>query len=341
MRSSVYTLVCVAAGLTLSELPAVPGAPLSLSAEQRDGPGEMTVAADGSGQFRTVQEAVDAAPAGTPRRPTTIHIKPGVYKERLSVPREKRFLHLVGESPATTVITYDLYATLPGPDGKPIGTFRTPTTRIAADDLTAENLTFENSAGPRGQALAMRVDSDRVVFRNCRFLGWQDTLLANHGRHYFRDCYIAGAVDFIFGSATAFFENCRIHCTGKGYITAASTPVDQPYGFVFSHCRITGESPAVKTYLGRPWRDFANVIFLNTKMSDVVRPEGWNNWNSTDRYKTARYAEFHSAGPGANPSARVAWAKQLTAAEARSLTAKKVLAGTDAWDPAGHAGPRR
>jgi pectinesterase len=222
---------------------------------------------------------------------------------------------------------------MPGPDGREIGTFRTASTVIDADDFTAENLTFENSAGPVGQALAIRVEGDRVVFRNCRFLGWQDTILENRGRHYYRDCYIAGHVDFIFGGATAFFEKCHIHCLKNGYITAASTPDIQPFGFVFSACRITGETPGVRTYLGRPWRIHASTIFLNAQMGEVVRPEGWHNWNKAEAERTARYCEFHSTGPGAHPGERVRWARQLSAEEAKSITVQRVLGGADGWTP--------
>src|SRR6266850_286960 len=230
---------------------------------------ELVVAADGSARYKTVQEAVMAVPAGSATNPVIIRIKPGVYKELIYVQREKRFFKLIGENAEKKVLTYDLNANLIGKDGKPIGTFRTPSTMIDADDFTAENITFENSAGPVGQALAIRIEGDRVVFRNCRFLGWQDTILANRGRHYFQNCYIAGHVDFIFGGASAFFENCHIHCLRNGYITAASTPAEQQFGFVFSHCKITGETPEVKTYLGRPWRDFASAAFLSTEMSEV------------------------------------------------------------------------
>src|SRR5262249_15692349 len=173
----------------------------------------------------------------------------------------------------------------------------------------------------------------RIVFRNCRFLGWQDTILLNRGRQYFENCYITGHVDFIFGAATAFFENCHIHILRDGYITAASTPPQQQFGFVFSHCKITGESAPVRTYLGRPWRPFASTVFLLTEMSEVIRPEGWNNWNQPEREKTARYAEFGNTGPGANNSARVKWAKQLTGAEAKIITLERVLAGADNWNP--------
>ncbi len=202
-----------------------------------------------------------AIPSGRPANPVVIHIKPGVYKELIYIQHEKRFFKLVGEDPEKTVLTFNLHANMTGLDGKPIGTFRTPSTVIDADDVTVENITFENSAGPVGQALAVRVEGDRVVFRNCRFLGWQDTIFINRGRQYFENCYITGHVDFIFGAATAFFERCHIHCLRDGYITAASTPDNQPYGFVFSHCKITGETPSVKTYLGRPWRDYSVRCF--------------------------------------------------------------------------------
>ena len=296
-------------------------------------PVELVVAADGSAKYKSVQEAVMAVPAGSPDSPVVIRIKPGTYKELIYVQREKRFFRFVGEDAARTVLTYDLNANLTGLDGKPIGTFRTPSTQIDADDFTAENITFENSAGPVGQAVAVRVDGDRVVFRHCRFLGWQDTLLLNRGRQYFEDCYVAGHVDFIFGAATVFFERCHIHCLRDGYVTAASTPDDQPFGFVFSHCKITGESPSVKTYLGRPWRAYSAVIYLNTEMSEVVRPEGWHNWNFPEREKTARYAEFASTGPGAPTRARVKWARQLKRSEAKAVTVEKVLGGADGWNP--------
>jgi pectinesterase len=294
----------------------------------------LVVAADGSGQFTNVQAAINAVPQNTgPTNWCVILVKPGIYKELIYVQREKHFVRLLGEDPAKTVLTYDLHANLPGPDGKPISTFRTPSTVIDADDFTAENLTFQNSAGPQGQALAVRLDGDRVIFRNCRFLGWQDTIFCDRGRHYFENCYIAGAVDFIFGGATEFYEHCHLHCLGNGYITAASTPADQPFGYVFSHCQITGENPEVKTYLGRPWRAFASVTFLNTDMSGVVRPVGWDNWRDPAREKTARYAEFNSTGAGADSSTRAQWATQPTQPQAEAVTVKKVLGGSDDWDP--------
>ncbi len=292
---------------------------------------DATVAPNGDGQFNSIQAAIMAAPPGLPSaaRPWVISVKPGVYKELIYVQRERRFIKLVGEDPQTTIITFNLHANMIFFDSKPLGTFRTPTVQVDGDGFGAENITFENSAGPVGQALALRVDGDQVSFKNCRFLGWQDTILLNRGRQYFEHCYIAGHVDFIFGAATAFFEGCQIHVLKDGYITAASTPETQPYGFVFSNCRITGE-PGVKTYLGRPWRGFAQTVFLNTEMSEAVRPVGWHNWTGPEREKTARYGEFGSTGAGANEAARVAWARKLSGAEAQSITHAKVLGD---WNP--------
>ena len=233
------------------------------------------VAADGSAQYRTVQEAINAAPQSTDANHRwVIFVKAGTYHELVYVQREKRFVALVGEDPARTIVTYGLKASDLGLDGQPIGTFRTPTMYVDADDFSAENLTIQNDAGPVGQALAIRVDGDRVVFRNCRFLGWQDTMLLDRGRQYIEDSFIAGHVDFIFGGATAFFERAHVHAWRDGYLTAASTPAEQPFGFVFANGQITGDSPNVKTYLGRPWRDFAQVTFLNTRMTDVIRAAG-------------------------------------------------------------------
>ncbi len=292
----------------------------------------LFVAADGSAPFKSVQAAIMAVPMGTRENPVVIHIAPGTYKELIYLQREKQFFKLIGANPTNTILTFDLDAGITNAEGKPIGTFKTPSTTIDADDFTAENITFENSAGPVGQALAIRVDGDRAVFRHCRFLGWQDTILLNRGRQYFENCYIAGHVDFIFGAATAWFEKCRIHCLRDGYITAASTPVDVPFGFVFSNCKITGE-PGVKTFLGRPWRIYASTIYLNCEMSDVVRPEGWNDWKKPEAHTTMRYAEFNSSGDGASPTNRPDWTKQLNKPEAQKITVESVLGGPDGWNP--------
>jgi pectinesterase len=291
------------------------------------------VASDGSGQFRSIQEAINAAPqTSSATSPWTIRVRPGIYHEIVYVQREKHFVRLVGDDPSTTTITYGLYASLAGQDGKPIGTFHTPTLWIDADDFAVENLTVANSAGAVGQALALRLDGDRVSFLNCRFLGWQDTILANRGRHYFGRCAVQGAVDFIFGGATSYFDRCEIDCVGNGYITAASTPAGQPFGLVFSRCTISGPA-GVRTYLGRPWRPYAEVAFLNTQMSEVIRPAGWHNWNQPEREKTSRFAEFGSSGPGASPNERAPWSKTLPASEAAGISPESVLSGADHWKP--------
>ncbi len=297
---------------------------------------DAIVAADGSGQYTTVRAAIDAAPqlthAGAGR--WTIFVKTGTYREIVYIQREKRFIALVGEDAEKTILTFDLFNDYAAPDGKPLATFRTPTVILDADDFTIENLTIANTAGPKkGQALAIRVDGDRATFRRCRFLGFQDTLLVNRGRHYFEDCYIAGSTDFIFGGATAYFERCTLHALLSGYLTAASTPDFAPHGYVFRHCKITGESADVKTYLGRPWRDYAQTLFLFTEMSAHVHAAGWDNWKKPYAEKVSRYSEFGSTGPGANPAARAPWTKPLTESEARALTPQKVLAGADGWDP--------
>ncbi len=292
----------------------------------------LYVAADGSAKFKSVQAAIMSVPAANRDNPVIIHIAPGTYKELIYIQREKAFFRLIGDNPTNTILSFNLYAGITNAEGKPIGTFKTPSTTIDADDFTAENLTFENSAGPVGQALAIRVDGDRAAFRNCRFLGWQDTILINRGRQYFENCYICGHVDFIFGAATAWFEKCHIHCLRDGYVTAASTPQDVPFGYVFSNCKIDGED-GVKTFLGRPWRIYASVTYLNCEMSDVIRPQGWNDWNKPEAHTTARYAEFNSTGPGANPTNRPSWTKQLDKTEARKITMESVLSGADSWNP--------
>ncbi len=297
---------------------------------------DVVVAADGTGKYTSLQEAISAAPMRTGRgdSPWVIFVKRGTYRERIYVQRERGNIIVRGEEAAVTIVTYDQHANLPGPDGKPIGTFRTPTVQIDGDGMVWEDITLANSAGPVGQALALRADADRLVFRRCRFLGWQDTILVNRGRHYFEDCYIEGHVDFIFGAATAYFARCHIHCLKDGYITAASTPEGTAHGYVFADCRITGE-PGVKTWLGRPWRNFARTVFLRTAMTEVVRPGGWDNWGKRDAEQTTFYAEYGSTGPGANPAARVPWAKPLTADAAAKFTPPAVLAGADGWNPLG------
>jgi len=320
--------------LLLAGLAMGPGNAGGLRAQPRPR-ADAVVALDGSGQFTSVQDAINAAPMRTaatdPR--WVIAIKPGIYRERVYVQRERGNILLRGDDAVRTVITSNLHAGIPGPDGKPIGTFRTPTVQVDGDGFVAVNLTFANSAGPVGQALALRVDGDRVAFRKCRFLGWQDTVLVNRGRQVFEDCYIEGDVDFVFGGATAFFDHCAIHCLRDGWIAAPSTPQGAAHGMVFADCRITGAGGA-RTYLGRPWRNYAQAAFLRTEMASVVRPEGWHDWKKADAQRTVFFGEFASTGPGAEAGSRVPWARQLTAAEASALSMDRVIGGNDRWDPA-------
>jgi pectinesterase len=293
-------------------------------------PSRITVAADGSGDYKTVQDAVDAVRVSMP--PTTIHIKPGTYKGTIRVPNNKPLLTFEGEDAKTTILTGGLGAKMKDSGGKELGTFRTATVYLDADDFTAKNLTFENTAGPVGQALALSISGDRVMLKNCRLLGWQDTLYVARGRQYFADCFIEGNTDFIFGAGTSVFDHCEIHCTPKAsFITAASTPADRVFGFVFVRCAVTGDSK--DTYLGRPWRPHAATTFIDCELGANINPKGWDNWRNPENEKTARYAEYKSTGPGANPDARVAWSKQLTADEAAKYTPENIFAGPGAWSP--------
>jgi pectinesterase len=298
-------------------------------AEQRT----LVVAADGSGQFNTLQAAIDAVPDPNDS-PVLIRIKPGTYKQRIVVPKGKRFITIRGEGqdPSAVLITYDLHAkSILPPSTQPVGTTGSTSTLINADDFTAENVTFENPSGHIAQAVAVKTNGDRIIFRNCRFLGGQDTLYPNGHRTYFKDCYIEGRVDFIFGRAVAVFENCHIHSKNGGYVTAASTPQERPFGFVFINCKLTGEGE--KAFLGRPWKPYAAVAFIKCELGDHIRPEGWDNWRNPENEKTARYVEYKNTGPGADRSRRVAWSRELTDDEAAAYTVSNILGGADGWDP--------
>jgi pectinesterase len=330
--TAALTAALAAAGLTAMPLHAAPAAPKTLGTGNSDGPNDITVAADGSGQFQTLQAGIDAAPTGSPGSPTIIHIKPGTYHELIYVQREKRYVRLIGTDPATTVVTYGLYAGMTGLDGRPIGTFRTATATIDADDFTVENVTFRNSAGPVGQAVAVRIDGDKVAFRNCRFEGWQDTILDNRGRHDYDHCVVSGAVDFIFGGGTGLFDHCVItELRDKGGdITAPSTPEEQPFGLVFLHCRLMG-APGVKpgsTGLMRPWRQYGMSAFIDCTMDTCISARGWDAWGG--REKTCRAEEYGSVTPSGAPvdlSARSPWGHALTASEAAQYTPSHILGG--------------
>ncbi len=302
---------------------------------QNTGKNLLIVAQDGTGDFKTVQEAFNAVPLNNTKA-VLIRIKKGIYKEKLTLDSTKNHVTIMGEDAESTVLTYDDFSGKVTVGGTKLGTTTSTSTRIVANDFTAIDITFANSAGPVGQAVAMLVDGDKARFVNCRFLGFQDTLYPKREgtRQYYKNCYIEGTVDFIFGWAIAYFQNCRISSKlSGGYFTAASTPQGQAYGYVFNQCELDGESPEASIYLGRPWRDYAQTVFLNCNLSKVVKPEGWHNWDKPNAEKTAFYAEYRSKGAGANPKARVSWAKQLTAEEAKNYTVAQVLGGKDHWDP--------
>lgn len=292
---------------------------------------DFTVAQDGSGDFTTVQEAINAVPDFRKANRTTILIRKGNYKEKVIIPECKINLSLIGEDGA--VITYDDYASKLNRFGEEKSTSGSASCYIYAPDFIAENLTFENSAGPVGQAVACFVSGDRAIFRKCRFLGNQDTLYT-YGyptRQYYEDCYIEGTVDFIFGKATAVFNRCDIHSRGKGYVTAPATPQDSRYGYVFHDCRLTAADGVENVPLSRPWRPYAQAVFINCELGKHISPAGWDNWGKASNEQTVNYAEYNSKGPGANPTARAPYSRQLT--DPTPYAIPTVLAGNDGWNP--------
>ncbi|WNQ08936.1 pectinesterase family protein [Paenibacillus aurantius] len=292
----------------------------------------------GRGDYRTVTEAVAAVPDHSGER-TVIRIRDGEYFEKIRIPASKTNLSLIGESQEGTVLVYDDSVSKRHPDGSKMTVYESASTSVLAADFYAEKLTFANSASRgerRGQAPALQVEGDRAVFHQVSICGHQDTLYTpGAGRQFYENCYIEGTVDFIFGSATAYFTFCELHSITRhnGYVTAASTGEDQEFGYVMANCRLTSSAPKATVALGRPWRPYGSVYFINTWMDEHIRPEGWDNWRDPEREKTARYAEYGSSGPGASPSTRVGWAKTLDAEEAARLTAERVLGGKDGWQP--------
>lgn len=292
---------------------------------------DFVVAADGSADFTTVQAAINAVPALRSKR-TRIFIKNGIYKEKLLLPSTATNVCLVGESVSHTILSFDDYASRKNRFGEEMGTSASASFFVVGDGFEAENITFENAAGPVGQAVAVRIDGDRVKFTNCRFLGNQDTLYPHgkNSRQYYKNCYIEGTVDFIFGWSTAVFDSCQIFCKSPGYVTAASTEEQSPVGFVFRNCTIGGSAPAQSVYLGRPWRPFAKVIFIQCQLDEIIRPEGWHNWGKVSNEQTAYFAECQNTGPGADLSQRVNWAHALAEDCSDAYPLEKLLRG---WNP--------
>ncbi len=318
------------------------------AASQYDNPDTIVVARDGTGQFRSVTEAIEVCRAFMDYH-KVIYVKRGTYKEKLIIPQWLQNIEICGEDRDETIITYDDHANI-SMDGNfwpaelkqqltamgnrpTLGTFRSFTVRVDANDITLKNITIENNAARLGQAVALHTQGDRLRFVNCRFLGHQDTVYTGMGatRLFFDHCYIEGTTDFIFGPSTVWFEQCHIHCKANSYITAASTPKEIKYGYIFNRCNVTAAENVEKVYLGRPWRDYGYTLFMHCTLPQQIRPEGWHHWQK-EREQTARYLEFENEGPGAATDKRVPWSRQLTKKEAKEITPQNVFQRQDDWN---------
>jgi pectinesterase len=285
---------------------------------------------EGTTEFPTIQMALDHHPFPGPHGRVLIHIAPGVYHERLNITQNHSNITLIGmgKGPEDVVITNSLNAKEAG------GTFFTETVEVDGTGFEADNVTFENTAGNTGQAVAIVVRADRAVFKHCRFLGHQDTLFADYGRQYYVDSYIEGGVDFIFGDAAAVFDHDEIHSNGRGFLTAQSrTSANQDTGYVIVNSRVTSDPDVPSMFLGRPWRPYARVVFLRTELPANLNSAGWNNWGKTSNEQTAWFGEYENTGPGARPADWVSWSHRLTAAQARQFLPRNFLAGKDHWNP--------
>ncbi len=305
-----------------------------MAAGPYDNPDTLVVARDGTGQFRTVNEAVEVCRAFMEYH-KVILVKSGTYKEKVVIPSWLDNIEILGEDVNTTVITYDDHANIRLESiGKGMGTFRTYTVKVEGNDITLKNITIENNSARLGQAVALHTEGDRLKVVGCRLLGHQDTVYTGKAgtRIYFAGCYIEGTTDFIFGPSTAWFEDCTIHSKANSYVTAASTPKDVKYGYVFNRCRLTAESDIDKVYLGRPWRPYAYTLFMNCELGSHIVPAGWHNWGNKDNEQTARYLEYNNAGPGAATKERAAWSRQLTKKEVKELT-EHFFDRSDSWNP--------
>ncbi len=314
-----------------------------IAASKYDNPDTIVVARDGTGEFRSIDEAIEVCRAFMDYH-KVIYVKKGIYKEKLIIPSWLQNIEICGEDVEKTIITYDDHANIPRQiptlhgalqsPSKPMGTFRTYTLKIEGNDITLKNITIENNAARLGQAVALHTEGDRLIFVGCRFLGHQDTIYTGVAgtRLYFKDCFICGTTDFIFGPSTAWFESCTIESRSNSYVTAASTPKDQPFGYIFNNCKLTSTPQATKVFLGRPWRDYGYTLFMNCELGAHIRAEGWHHWEK-HREQTARYLEYNNHGAGADTKQRVTWSRQLSKKEAAHITLEKVFTKTETWTP--------
>ena len=324
MRKLLLSLVLVLAGTLAVN-----------AANKYDNPDTLFVARDGTAEFRNIDDAIEVCRAFMEYH-KVIFVKKGTYKEKLIVPSWLTNIEICGEDRDNTIITYDDHANvfIPGTDRK-MGTFRTYTVRVDGNDITFRNITIENNAARLGQAVALHTQGDRLTFVNCRILGNQDTVYTGgiNTRLYFKDCHIEGTTDFIFGPSTAWFENCTILSRTDSYITAASTPQNVEYGYVFNRCKIVAAEGVSKVYLGRPWRPYAYTLFMNCQLGKHILPVGWHNWSNTQNETTARYCEYDNHGEGAATKERAAWTRQLTRKEAAKVTLENVFRQNGGWIP--------
>ena len=330
-------LICAICGVIIAQ------------AKSYDNPDTLFVARDGTGEFRNINEAIEVCRAFMEYH-KVIFVKKGTYKEKLIIPQSLTNIEICGEDRDNTIITWDDHANIPmafsnwplaisqqptaNSQQPKLGTFRTFTLKIQGSKITLKNITVENNAARLGQAVALHTEGDQLTFINCRFLGHQDTIYTGNAktRLFFKDCYIEGTTDFIFGPSTAWFEGCDIFCKANSYITAASTPQDVPFGYIFNNCRITCDKGVDKVYLGRPWRDYGYTLFMNCELPREIRPEGWHQWRP-EAVKTARYMEYNNRGEGAATDQRVPWSRQLTKKEAQQITLERVFSINDTWNP--------
>lgn len=321
--------------LLLSLVFALAGTLAVNAANKYDNPDTIFVARDGTAEFRNIDDAIEVCRAFMEYH-KVIFVKKGTYKEKLILPSWLTNIEICGEDRDNTIITYDDHANvfIPGTDRK-MGTFRTYTVRVDGNGITFRNITIENNAARLGQAVALHTQGDRLAFVNCRILGNQDTVYTGgiNTRLYFKDCHIEGTTDFIFGPSTAWFESCTILSRTDSYITAASTPQDVEYGYVFNRCKIVAAEGVSKVYLGRPWRPYAHTLFMNCQLGKHILPVGWHNWSNTQNEKTTRYCEYDNHGEGAATKERAAWTRQLTKKEAAKVTLENVFRQNGGWIP--------
>ena len=310
-------------------------ATLVSAANKYDNPDTLFVARDGTAEFRNVDDAIEVCRAFMDYR-KVIFVKRGTYKEKLIIPSWLDNIEIVGEDRDHTIITYDDHANIKmAGTEKAMGTFRTYTLKIEGNGITLKNITIENNSARLGQAVALHTEGDRLTFINCRFLGHQDTVYTGKAgtRLFFNNCYIEGTTDFIFGPSTAWFEDCTIKSKSNSYVTAASTPQDVQYGYVFNRCKLIADEGVTKVYLGRPWRPYAHTLFMNCELGSHICAEGWHNWGNEANEKTARYQEYNNSGAGGDSAKRAAWSRQLSQKEAKAITKERVFAISNSWIP--------